>query len=154
MVYNVLTNNIIDNDKYKIYDVHTTSKFYNEYFTKVHTINFMNIARATDENDPFKWGDFTSYIFGLFGNLSESSNETSALYMNDKLANFNEINIYNQWIIIDFPTKDAIRKVYTSNKDVSNYITFIQIVLIIFIKYYFLINKIKVLNPFHVFIVN
>jgi len=92
----------------------------------------MNIARATDENDPFKWGDFTSYIFGLFGNLSDSSNETSALYMNDKLANFNEINIYNQWIIIDFPTKDVI----------------------ICIKYYFLINKIKVLNLFHVFIVN
>jgi len=37
--------------------------------------------------------------------------------MNDKLANFNEWNIYNQWIIIDFPTKDAICKVYT---DVSN----------------------------------
>ena len=39
MVYNVLTNNIIiDNGKYKIYDVYTTSKFYNDYFTKVHTI--------------------------------------------------------------------------------------------------------------------
>jgi len=53
----------------------------------------MNMARATDENDPFKWGDFTFYVLGLFGNLSDSSNETSALYMNDKLANFNEINI-------------------------------------------------------------
>jgi len=42
--------------------------------------------------------------------------------MNDKLVNFNERNIYNQWIIMNFPTKDAICKVYTSNKDVSNYI--------------------------------
>jgi len=42
--------------------------------------------------------------------------------MNDKLVNFNERNIYNQWIIMDFPTKDTICKVYTSNKDISNYI--------------------------------
>jgi len=80
------------------------------------------MARATEENDPFKWGDFTSYIFGLFDYLSDSSIETSAIYINDKLANFNERNIYNQWIIMDFPTKDDICKVYTSNKDVSNYI--------------------------------
>ena len=80
------------------------------------------MARATDENDPFKWGDFTSYIFGLFDNLSDSNIETSAIYINDKLANLNERNNYNQCIIMDFPTKDAICEVYTSNKDVSNYI--------------------------------
>ena len=89
MVYNVLTNNITDSVKYKKYDDYTTSKFYNDYFTKVLTINFMNIARATDEKNPFKWGDFTSYIFELFDSLSDFSIETSALYMNDKLANFN-----------------------------------------------------------------
>ena len=122
MAYNVLTNSIINSVKYKIYDNYPTSKFYNHYFTKVLIINFMSMARATDENDPFKWSDFTSYIFGFFDNLSDYSIETSAIYMNDKLVNFNKRNIYNQWIIMDFPTKDAICKVYTSNKDISNYI--------------------------------
>jgi len=54
MVYNVLTNNITDSVKYKIYDDYTTNKFYNDYFTKELIINSMNMARATDENDPFK----------------------------------------------------------------------------------------------------
>jgi len=58
----------------------------------------------------------------LFDNLSDSNIETSAIYINDKLANFNERNNNNQCIIMDFPTKDAICEVYTSNKDVSNYI--------------------------------
>ena len=58
MAYNVLTNNIIDSVKYKIYDDYPTNKFYNDYFTKVLIINFMSMARATDENDPFKWADF------------------------------------------------------------------------------------------------
>jgi len=85
-IHDVLTNNIIDSIKYKIYDDYTTSKFYNDYFTKVLTINFINMTRATDENDPFKCGDFTSYIFGLFDNLSNSSIKTSALYINNKLV--------------------------------------------------------------------
>jgi len=71
MVYNVLTNSIINIVKYKIYGNYSTSKFYYHYFTKVLLINFMRMARATDENDPFKWGDFTSYIFGFFDNLSD-----------------------------------------------------------------------------------
>jgi len=54
MVYNVLINNIIDSAKYKIYDDYLTSKFYNDYFIKVLIINFMRMARATDENDPFE----------------------------------------------------------------------------------------------------
>ena len=58
MVYNILTDSIINNVKYKIYDNYPTSKFYNHYFTKVFIINFMSMARATDENDPFKWADF------------------------------------------------------------------------------------------------
>jgi len=84
MVYNVLTNSIINSFKYKINDDYPTSKFYNDYFTKVLIINFMSMARTTDKNDPFKWGDFTSYIFGFFDNLSDYSIETSAIYMNDK----------------------------------------------------------------------
>jgi len=39
------------------------------------------MARATDENDPFKWGDFTSYIFGFFDNLSDYNIETSIIYI-------------------------------------------------------------------------
>ena len=58
----------------------------------------------------------------MFDNLSDSNIETSAIYINDKLANFNERNNNNQCIIMDFLTKDAICKVYISNKDVSNYI--------------------------------
>jgi len=43
MVYNVLTNSIINSVKYKIYDDYPTSKFYNYYFTKVLIINFMSM---------------------------------------------------------------------------------------------------------------
>ena len=46
---------------------------------KVLTITFMKTARAANKNDPFKWGDFTSYIFGLLDNLSDFSIETSAI---------------------------------------------------------------------------
>ena len=94
MVYNVLTNNIINSVKYKIYDNYPTSKFYNHYFTKILIINFISMARATNENDPFKWGDFISYIFGFFDNLSDYSIKTSAIYMNDKLVNLSFIYIF------------------------------------------------------------
>ena len=66
MVYNVLTNNIIDSVKYKIYDDYPTNKFYNDYFIKVLIINFMSMARATDENDPFKWADFNLIYLDCF----------------------------------------------------------------------------------------
>jgi len=99
IVYDVLTNNVkcrnsTDSVSYRIYDDRIVEKFYTEGYTNVLTINFMSMARASDENNPFKWSSLNSYFFGFIDTISDSSIETSAIYMNDKLANFFIKKIY------------------------------------------------------------
>eukprot|EP00833_Pecoramyces_ruminatium_P012030 jgi/Orpsp1_1/1186062/evm.model.c7180000096705.1 len=75
------------------------------------TLNFLNMARA-QENPLY-----------FFLDLFDSSIEQSACYINTELAKFTTDKYRNEWIILDYPSKDVIRKIYQSNDPSNPYLT-------------------------------
>jgi hypothetical protein len=118
MVYDVLMNKIDSRSNTEnFYDatvITDNSKFYDKTKTDALTINFLNSARASDD---------LGWISYVMDTIFDSSIKQSSKFINDNLAGFDEKDIIHQWIIMDFPTTPAIRRVYSSNnlsnKDVT-----------------------------------
>ncbi|OUM57080.1 Non-catalytic module family DOC2, partial [Piromyces sp. E2] len=114
MIYDVLMNKINsrDSDKYNdsVKIISDNNKFYDKIRNDTLTINFFNIARASDE---------LGWISSVLDTIFDSSIKTSASEINNNFVNFNGREICNQWIIMDFPSNPAIRKAYTSNSYIS-----------------------------------
>jgi len=115
MVHDVLRNkvqsrNYTDNT---VVDDLVTEQFYNTKNRNVLTINFMNMARASDEKG------FKGWFSRVMDSIFDSSIEKSATHVNNELIKYTG-TIYNQWIILDFPSPDVIRKIYQSNNYIDS----------------------------------
>lgn len=122
MIHDVLRNNIpsrnfTDSKSYFVYDKSVIDTFYNSTNENVLILNFMNMARVSNEKD-FLW--FDSVLSYVMDTVFDSSIENSAAYVNDRLVNYSGIKIHNQWVIMDYPSSSAIRKVYESNEVFSS----------------------------------
>ncbi|KAL6628058.1 hypothetical protein U3516DRAFT_740999 [Neocallimastix sp. 'constans'] len=108
LVYDILTNKIA-----KIDD--TNNKFYSLPDNTPLTFNFMNMARMDTKHNSIN--DIIKDIGDLF---FDADIDDSAYYVNVRLAKFineKKDSIHNNWFILDYPTKDVIRKIYQSNSE-------------------------------------
>ncbi|KAL6588335.1 hypothetical protein U3516DRAFT_675926 [Neocallimastix sp. 'constans'] len=113
LVHDVLTNNVPSrNASYVVQPQASTNVFYNDK-SKL-TLNWMNISLLTD----FKFPDgLVELPIRVIASLFGSSIEKKADYINNKLIEYTEeekSEIFNQWLIMDFPSSDVIRSVYQS----------------------------------------
>ncbi|KAL6588517.1 hypothetical protein U3516DRAFT_863077 [Neocallimastix sp. 'constans'] len=113
LVRDVLTNNVPSRDaNYIVQPEKLTNAFYND--TSKLTLNWMNISLLTD----FKFPDgLVELPIRVIASLFGSSIEKKADYINNKLIEYTEeekSEIFNQWLIMDFPSSDVIRSVYQS----------------------------------------
>jgi len=101
--------NVYNNNYYDKNNLMAT-KFFDTNNTNVLTINFMNMART----------DNIANVMDLF----DSSIKEMADYVNDKLISYieeeKEKPLYNEVIILDYPSSDIIRKIYESNYNSSS----------------------------------
>ncbi|KAL6631928.1 hypothetical protein U3516DRAFT_838951 [Neocallimastix sp. 'constans'] len=113
IVYDTLKGNVgvnVYNNNYYDKNNLMATKFFDTNNTNVLTINFMNMART----------DNIANVMDLF----DSSIKEMADYVNDKLISYieeeKEKPLYNEVIILDYPSSDIIRKIYESNYNSSS----------------------------------
>jgi len=126
LVHDVLTNNVPSrNASYVVQPQASTNVFYNDK-SKL-TLNWMNISLLTD----FKFPDgLVELPIRVIASLFGSSIEKKADYINNKLIEYTEeekSEIFNQWLIMDFPSSDVIRSVYQSNFNTNELKPFLNI---------------------------
>eukprot|EP00833_Pecoramyces_ruminatium_P006119 jgi/Orpsp1_1/1180151/evm.model.c7180000072325.1 len=96
-IHDVLRNNIpsrnsTDSKSYFVYDKSVTDTFNDSTNENVLILNFMNMARVSNEKD-FLW--FDGVLSYAMDTVFDSSIENSAAYVNDRLVNYSGIKIHN-----------------------------------------------------------
>lgn len=108
LILDVLTNNV--NVRYGEYEIKAdniiNTKFNSKYNDTtdilVLTVNFLNVAR---NGNPFRAG---------INRAADVINKNLINFLNNRERN-KKLPLYNEWIVMDFPSKDVIRKIYQSN---------------------------------------